>query len=131
MMKKSNSLLLLLSCCFLTVLPFLLSTSDNFARRPLPSILSWKHLAVSKTTNTTSTTTTTTTTFESTSLDSWFSNRYPELKEPCNDASFRFSKEEVASMSVLGRILFTKEVKFFGSSLSVFCLPTDASSCCK
>ena len=131
MMEKGPTLLLLLSCSFLTLLAFLLSTSDNFARRPLPSILSWKHLAVLKTATSTSTNTNTTTTSGSTSLNIWFSNRYPELDEPCNDVSFRFSKEEVASMSVLGRILFTEEVNFFGSSLSIFCSPTDTSSCCK
>ena len=126
MMQKSSTLLRLLSCCFLA---FLLSTSDISRQRPLHSILSWKHLAASKTTNTTFTYTTTIS--GSTSLDLWFSNRYPELDGPCNDVSFRFSKEEVASMSVLGRILFTEEVNFFGSSLSIFCSPTDTSSCCK
>ena len=80
-MHKSTILLRLLSCCFLTLLASLLSTSDISTQRPLPSIPSWKHLAVSKTI-TSNFTNTTTTTSGSTSLDFWFSNRYPELEEP-------------------------------------------------
>ena len=80
MMHKRTILLRLLSCCFLTLLASLLSTSDISIQRPLISIHNWKHLADSKTTNTTFTTTTTTS--GSTSLDFWFSNRYPELEEP-------------------------------------------------
>ena len=79
-MHKRTILLRLLSCCFLTLLASLLSTSDISIQRPLISIHNWKHLADSKTTNTTFTTTTTTS--GSTSLDFWFSNRYPELEEP-------------------------------------------------
>ena len=116
MLEKSTTPLLLVSCCFLTLLAFLLSTSDNFPQRPLPSVLSWKDLNVMKTANTT------TNTSGSNSLDFWFSTRYPELDEPCNDVSFRFSREEVESMSVLARILFTEEVKYFGSSLYLYCV---------
>ena len=44
---------------------------------------------------------------------------------------FRFSREEVANMSVLGRILFTQEVRVFGLKPYVWTTSSEAASSCK
>ena len=44
---------------------------------------------------------------------------------------FRFSREEVANMSVLGRILFTQEVRLFGLKPDVWTTSSEAASSCK
>ena len=108
LMKRSATtrvafLALFFLSCLLTLI---LSPTEKFVPT-LSAILGSKDLNVSMTT----------TQLGSTSLSLWFSNRWLWLRQLVfSDVCFRFSREEVANMSVLGRILFTDAVRILSLS---------------
>ena len=110
LMKRSSTTrvaLLATSLFFLScLLTLILSPTEKFVPT-LSAILGSKDLNVSMTT----------TPLGSTSLSLWFSNRWLWLRQLVfSDVCFRFSREEVANMSVLGRILFTDAVRIISLS---------------